>query len=78
MLEISEESAAVKQMPTPVENKSIFKMVEKEVALLPSFVPLLQHSCHNQEKNHLIQFLCQDGEKRMELLSNVLCLSKTT
>lgn len=55
MLEISEESAAVKQMPTPGENKSIFKMVEKEVALLLILVPLLlQHSCHNQEKNHLI------------------------
>lgn len=55
MLEISEEFAAVKQMPTHGENKNISKMVKKKVALLLLLVPLLlQHSCHNQEKNHLI------------------------
>ena len=41
-LEISEQSAAVKQMPTHGANKSTFKMVkEKKVALLLTLVPLL-------------------------------------
>ena len=40
MLEISEEFAAVKQMPTHGENKNIFKMVKKKSCIVAPACPI--------------------------------------